>query len=337
MFVGYPLSLGVRATVVTLGWLACANGIFGNVLIISTLLSQQALRSVHNIYIANLALADLLVMGYVVPFWLLDLSLGYQPVVNMAHCEFNASVLSMCIIASIYTLVLIGFNRYLSVCYSSVYKKLFSKRSTIATCVLIWIASSFMSSFAFMGVGKAIFLYNLKTHLCTFDASDPTSVYSILTSFNLLVPTWLIGFFSLSIYKFWKRSRNRVGQWNRPANNPAIPNNQDLVEDPNPGARQGPRLSSSDVALVRSLVLVFVLLLVLYIPISVALSLDSFKVTVVSSDSYAFCVLLLFLNHSINWIVYGLMNKNFMEGYRRQMASVCVRAYACVRACVPAN
>nr|KAG5713727.1 hypothetical protein BaRGS_024354 [Batillaria attramentaria] len=87
------LVVGVRLTVLTLGWLACVNGIFGNVLIITTLLSQRALRSLHSIFIANLALADLLVVGYVIVFWLLDLSLGYNPVVNDAHCNVNSFVL----------------------------------------------------------------------------------------------------------------------------------------------------------------------------------------------------------------------------------------------------
>nr|KAG5713725.1 hypothetical protein BaRGS_024352 [Batillaria attramentaria] len=80
LLVGFEISDGMRVTVLTLGWLACVNGVFGNVLIITTLLSQQALRSMHNIYIANLALADLLVVGYVMVFFLLDLKLGYQPV-----------------------------------------------------------------------------------------------------------------------------------------------------------------------------------------------------------------------------------------------------------------
>nr|KAG5713726.1 hypothetical protein BaRGS_024353 [Batillaria attramentaria] len=161
--VGKPLCEGVRVTVVTLGWLACVIGVFGNVLIITTLLSQQALRSVHNIYIANLALADLLVVGYTLPFWLLDLNLGYQPVANMRHCKVNSFILGV------------------------------------------------------------------------------------------------------------------------------------------------------------SLILVFVLSVVSGMPVGLALAADFVSDVDVSSEAYAFLLLLVFLNNSVNWIVYGVMNKSFKEGYKQLM------------------
>ena len=106
------MSEGVRVTVLVLGWLACVNGVFGNVLIIVTLLSQQALRSVHNIYIANLALADFLATGYSLLFWLLDLNdLDHSLVRSTYHCNFNAFLHQLCTVASIYTLLCVAFDR----------------------------------------------------------------------------------------------------------------------------------------------------------------------------------------------------------------------------------
>nr|KAG5690584.1 hypothetical protein BaRGS_009246 [Batillaria attramentaria] len=139
LFIGLPVENSVRITVVILGWLACVTGIFGNVLIITTLLSQQSLRSVHNIYIANLALADLLVMGYVFPFWLLDLALGANPVANQTHCDANAFIIILTFVVSVYTLVLIACDRFMSVCHNPIYTKLFNRTSIVASCVVVWL------------------------------------------------------------------------------------------------------------------------------------------------------------------------------------------------------
>jgi hypothetical protein len=78
--VGLPVSDSVRLLALTVGWLYCITGVFGNVLIMVTLLTQRSLRSLHNLYVGNLALADVIVLGYCVPFWLMDLALGYCPV-----------------------------------------------------------------------------------------------------------------------------------------------------------------------------------------------------------------------------------------------------------------
>ena len=117
VFKGDTLSDGVRVPVMLLGWLACVSGVFGNVLIITTLLSQPALRSLHNLYIGNLAVADLVVSAYSMPFWLLDLTTGSQPVASAAHCVCNSYVLCWGFSASILTLVTISLNRYLHVCH----------------------------------------------------------------------------------------------------------------------------------------------------------------------------------------------------------------------------
>jgi hypothetical protein len=81
-FVGLPVADGVRFFSLLVGWLYCVTGVFGNALILVTLATQRSLRSLHNLYVANLALADVIVVGYCVPFWLLDLSLGYCPVLR---------------------------------------------------------------------------------------------------------------------------------------------------------------------------------------------------------------------------------------------------------------
>ena len=314
-FSGRPLSEGVRVLVSTLGWLACVSGVFGNVLIISTLLSQPALRSLHNLYIGNLALADLVVVGYCVPFWLLDLALGRAPILNQQHCSANSFLLFLCVNASIYTLVLIGFNRYLCVCHPGLYAKLFTKTNTIAACVGVWVFSACVAVLPLFRVHHTAFVYSIKVRMCSYNGTETGNLFSILSVINIVLPTILVGFFSLSIFRCWKQSRSRIGQWTRNRSQSQL---QVQVQVP----KRRPGLSSANIALVRSLVLVFLLLVLLYIPLSVVVALTGS--VPVSSDVYSILVLVFFLNNSINWIVYGVMNKSFKDGYRRLLLARCM-------------
>lgn len=307
MFVGHPVSEGVRVTVMTLGWLSCVTGFFGNVLIIVTILHQTALRSIHNIYIANLAVADILFIAFAELVWLLDLGIGYAPVVNRLHCEVTAFIMSICFTVSVYTLVLIAINRYLCVCHNKVFVKVFNKPRTLASCAILWFLGIIFSVFPFFHLGGTTFTYSGRIRLCLQNFADFSSVSSIKTTMDLILPSVLIGGISLAIIRFWKKNKNAVRQWQRHRN----------------PVRGGSRLaiSTSDVAIIRSLVSVFVVLVVFYVPMAVA-GIAS-RVVYVPTDLFQFLILFLFLNHSINWIIYGFMNKHFREGYQRLLMRCC--------------
>ncbi|XP_076456378.1 melatonin receptor type 1B-like [Babylonia areolata] len=293
--------------ILTLGWLSCVTGVAGNILIILTLLTQPTLRSLHNLYIGNLAVADLAVVGYCVPFWLLDLSLGHHPVVNHQHCITNAFLLVFCTFSSIFTLVFISFNRYINVCHGSVYNRLFSKTGTVLSCVAIWIVSAAEGLLPVFRIGGAFYTYRNKTHLCTFyGTSNPLNGFIILSVINVVVSTVLVGFFSLAIFRHWRKSRNRISQW---------------VQNQSEMSKAQPGLSPADIALIRSLVLVFVLLIVLCVPLAAAVAIMGN--VPMSADVFCFLIFLFFINNSINWILYGALNKNFRKGYKQLLTSGC--------------
>lgn len=122
-FVGKPLTWRVQLSVLSLGLLVFISGVIGNVLIMMTLVSQKSLHSVHNIFIANLALADLVMSAYIMPFWLLDLVLGHHPVVNNVHCIVNAFFTHGAFNTALLTIVAISVHRYLCVCRNHLFVK----------------------------------------------------------------------------------------------------------------------------------------------------------------------------------------------------------------------
>ncbi|XP_070184292.1 melatonin receptor type 1A-like [Littorina saxatilis] len=144
-YTGEAINPALSVTLLTIGWVACVSGVLGNVLIIATLLSQPALRSLHNLYIGNLAVADLIISSYSVPFWLLDLGGGRHPVANSAHCVCNAFITCCAFGTSVLTLVVISFNRYLSVCHHALFVRV-SVDSVVNVCSILLVFRCGMES-----------------------------------------------------------------------------------------------------------------------------------------------------------------------------------------------
>jgi hypothetical protein len=63
------------------------------------------------------------------------------------------------------------------------------------------------------------------------------------------------------------------------------------------------------------------LLVVLYIPVGTAVSICAW--INVSTDVFVVTILLCFMNQSINWIIYGALNRNFRNGYKRLFFGCC--------------
>ena len=87
-------------------------GVVGNCLLI-TVIFKRFLRKqcAHNLFIANLALADLFTLGYWFTFFVTDLILGYHPIVDNAHCVVNGVIIAVLYMASILHLFLGGGER----------------------------------------------------------------------------------------------------------------------------------------------------------------------------------------------------------------------------------
>ena len=93
-FTGYVIPIAARAMFVSVGSVMIVTGVIGNALLMAIIFSQfQRKRCVHNLFIANLALSDILTLGYWCTFFVLDLILGYHPVVNNAHCVVNGVII----------------------------------------------------------------------------------------------------------------------------------------------------------------------------------------------------------------------------------------------------
>ena len=93
-FVGKEINSLARTFFISVGTVMVVSGSLGNLVVLGNLLSPKmlALRSVHNMLLINMSTADLVITSYWLPYFVLDLYLGYMPVANMAHCIFNGAM-----------------------------------------------------------------------------------------------------------------------------------------------------------------------------------------------------------------------------------------------------
>uniref|UniRef100_A0A3B4AHK5 G-protein coupled receptors family 1 profile domain-containing protein n=1 Tax=Periophthalmus magnuspinnatus TaxID=409849 RepID=A0A3B4AHK5_9GOBI len=118
--------------------LLTAVGLLGNLLVLLVFCLQRKPCSVADIYLGNLALADLILMTFL-PFWALTIARGYQWDFGEFLCKVVNVSISMNYICSIFFLTLICLDRYMAL-VKPMSVSLFRRRSWAKRfCLGIWI------------------------------------------------------------------------------------------------------------------------------------------------------------------------------------------------------
>ncbi len=146
-------------------------GTFGNLLVIGAVSMYPKLRSVHNVLIINLAVADLIVTTMVTPLSIAG-ALLKRPFLGDVFCEVVASLTIISCITSIYSIANIAVERYVYICHRNLHKKFYSANMIPLLVVCIWILAFAVDlpNFKFVGWGKHGF--TPETQSCTFHFNE---------------------------------------------------------------------------------------------------------------------------------------------------------------------
>lgn len=287
-------SLNKTSTVVItcMYFLVCAVGLCGNALVIYVILRYAKMKTVTNIYILNLAVADVLFM-LGLPFIAIQLALVHWPF-GPVLCRVVMTVDSLNQFTSIFCLMVMSIDRYLAVVHPIKSTKWRKPRTAKTINVAVWGAS--------LMVNLPIVIYSgiITKHdgcFCTIVWPEPEEAY--YTAF--MIYTFILGFFLpllvislcyIFIIAKVKSSGIRVGSTKRKRSE-----------------RRVTRMVSIVVA-------VFVLCWLPFYVFNVTSVTGTVSTTPVLRSTFAFVVVLGYANSCANPILYAFLSENFKKSFQ---------------------
>lgn len=105
------------------------------------------------------------------------------------------------------SLMSISLNRYLHICRPHLFRKVVTRRRTVAWCVACWLISLLLCA-PFSGRGAFAYCYNEELRMCYIMKTEGTITYqNAMVQTVSVVPMLLVAYWSYAIFRQWKTSR----------------------------------------------------------------------------------------------------------------------------------
>ncbi|XP_062849689.1 histamine H3 receptor [Trichomycterus rosablanca] len=183
--------------------------VLGNALVIFAFKTDRSLRRQSNYFLLNLAIADFLVGAFCIPVYLPYILTG-KWMLGRGMCKLWLVMDYLTCAASIFNIVLISYDRFLSVTRAVSYRaNQGMTRSALAKMAAVWVL-------AFLLYSPAILLWEIVTGQTIVPEKECfveffyTWKFLLCTSlFEFFIPFSLVTFFNLSIYHSIRKRRRR--------------------------------------------------------------------------------------------------------------------------------
>jgi hypothetical protein len=173
------------------------------------ILSTKELKSVSNMFVFNLAIADFCISLLVDSFTAVGVLFGKNYFDKRPGlCQFIAFACLVFCESSLISIGFLAFNRFIRICHSNIYSKLFTKKLTTIYCSICWLIGLLINLPNILGWSN--FIYDKDTLNCMWNrlASRSYSIFFPLSS--IIIPCFIILYFYLSIFIYAVRSHSRA-------------------------------------------------------------------------------------------------------------------------------
>lgn len=269
--------------------LVCAIGLSGNTLVIYVVLRYAKMKTVTNIYILNLAVADVLFM-LGLPFLATQNAISYWPFGSFL-CRLVMTIDGINQFTSIFCLTVMSIDRYLAVVHPIKSTKWRRPRVAKLISATVW-------TFSFLVVLPVIIFADVQDdfHTCNINWPDPVNVWSAA----FIIYTSVVGFFGpllviclcylLIVFKV-KSSGLRVGSTRR---------------------------RRSERKVTRMVVIIVAVFVFCWLPFYILNIVNlSFILPEEPVGVYFFVVVLSYANSCANPILYGFLSDNFRQSFQK--------------------
>ncbi|XP_054774709.2 G-protein coupled receptor moody-like [Lytechinus pictus] len=201
------------------GWLGFVGvvGFFGNLLIVSVVVIYPKLRTITNVYVTSLAMADMMTC-LTIPFTIVGVVSTTGWPLSDASCVLVAVVSFVCTGSSVWHLAIIGFNRMVLITMtSSRYRKIFSKSHVLIFLLVTWFIPLSVILVPYLG-GFTRLGYSDGPHTCSDieeneDGSENLIHTYLQATFLTCFPLALVLFFYFRIFIFIRKHERNKNTW----------------------------------------------------------------------------------------------------------------------------
>ena len=199
------LSAGVSIPLAVCFILIVIFGILFNAILILVILAERNLHTITNVYIINLAVGDLLTAIAVVPFDADFMLRGYYPY-GTIPCGIKEVLFMFSLPSSVINLLLLTFERFVSVYFPFKRIQYFSKRNVLISISLSWIYTINVGLFPVYINGPSTIKIHEKT--CYMSFSTKFAIYQI--SVNFFLPVLIMIGLNFSLFSIAHKHQKQI-------------------------------------------------------------------------------------------------------------------------------
>ena len=312
------------------------SGSIGNFVIIASVVKYKRMRTVVNIFLVNLAIADLLFVVLSI-FDALAFLLDGKWVLGDAFCRFQGTMIEISYTVSVCTLTVVAAERYMSICHPHKIKRTF--KQAFCTCVFVWIFSLIFCSGLFYGytasINKEGFVTCRNNH---WEERSRLSFYIVHSVLVYLVPLAVMSFSHFFISRALIRQKMRTfstfscstDQITKSVDDLDHNKNDQTSLPPTPRAqiklgahtknnksewKRNVKQATKRMRVVKLLLVVTIVFFVLWTPF-IVIRLSLYFSVKINNLLWRGTQLLIFGNTAVNCFIYALMSPAFREAFK---------------------
>lgn len=287
--------------VTTICLLLIIFGVIGNMLIIWTFHKSKHLRVRVNVFVVSLALVDLLIVCYLLPFNIVILQTNRKLKPDIL-CTINGIIAPALFMSSIQYIMLISLSRYVKIRHPQIFDTLFSPTKItlfIICCLLLTISLQIP---LLTNDVNYHFIFDKSLHMCIFNRHGDRMYSIICIVLGLFLPICTTSVCYVKLYYFIIVSR------------------RNLLKCSNIGLAR--RKLKDQLTTTRTQFSVFIACLVLYFPFGLTCL---FQHNQFPDYFHSVAIYSAFANSCINCVLYGVMNSNIRKEYMKVLGCISIQ------------
>ena len=278
----------------------------GNFLTLLVMLLDRRMRTIANMFVASLAVSDLLLGGFLAAALLIPPLVTSHWPFNDTTCQFEGYLTIALGFASIHTLVLMAVNRYYRIVKPTKYRHYFTKKKTVIMILVTWFYS-ICAPLIYVLLGNKMVFHPSKFLCCIPIKNSAFLAYGI--PLYIGIPTCVIIYCYFRIFTTVRHHNSNFHLHGNPIST----------------------VNVEEFKVARTILVIVVFFNLCWISIFTIDILDTISQRwILSPEAYIAYTFLGTISSALNPFIHGVLNKSFRKNYLNVLRCRCCRSQAVV-------